>query len=99
MKQGDIAPIDIAKPGEPFAYRSKVRLFFRGATRMPKIGNGRNPGLLCARNERPCRGTAGQPYERAPPHSITSSARASSDGGTARPSAFAVLRLTTSSNL
>jgi hypothetical protein len=30
-------------------------------------------------------------------HSITSSARASSEGGTARPSAFAVLRLITSS--
>ena len=33
------------------------------------------------------------------PHSITSSARASSEGGTPRPSAFAVLRLMTSSNL
>ena len=35
--------------------------------------------------------------ELAPLHSITSSARASSDGGTSRPSAFAVLRLTISS--
>jgi len=33
------------------------------------------------------------------PHSITSSARASSEGGTSRPSAFAVLRLITSLNL
>src|SRR5258707_14107830 len=32
-------------------------------------------------------------------HSITSSARASSDGGTVRPSALAVFRLITSSNL
>ena len=32
------------------------------------------------------------------PYSITSSARASSVGGTSRPSAFAVLRLITSSN-
>src|SRR6516165_8565959 len=32
-------------------------------------------------------------------HSITSSARSSSCGGTSRPRAFAVLRLTTSSNL
>ena len=32
-------------------------------------------------------------------HSITSSARASSVGGTSRPSAFAVLRLITNSNL
>src|SRR4029077_3589191 len=32
-------------------------------------------------------------------HSITSSARARIDGGTVRPSVFAVLRLTTSSNV
>src|SRR6516164_8486347 len=36
---------------------------------------------------------------RCPDYSITSSARASSVGGTSRPSAFAVVRLTTSSNL
>src|SRR5262245_51902804 len=35
----------------------------------------------------------------APDHSITSSARASSVGGTSRPSAFAVLRLITNSYL
>src|SRR5438067_5881830 len=35
----------------------------------------------------------------APPHSMTSSARASSDGGKVRPRAFAVFRLMTSSNL
>src|SRR5215467_7408789 len=35
----------------------------------------------------------------APPHSITSSARESSDGGTVRPSTFAVLRLITVSYL
>src|SRR6516165_8397326 len=35
----------------------------------------------------------------APAHSMTSSARARIDGGTVRPSACAVLRLTTSSNL
>ena len=34
-----------------------------------------------------------------PPHSITSSARANSDGGTLRPSALAALRLMTNSNL
>src|SRR5262249_22132809 len=34
-----------------------------------------------------------------PHHSITSSARASNVGGTSMPSAFAVVRLTTSSNL
>src|SRR5262249_59559457 len=37
--------------------------------------------------------------ERAPLHSITSSARASKIGGTSKPSALAALRLTTNSNL
>src|SRR5262249_27974261 len=56
--------------------------------------------LLRARRERPChRRAAEQRYERAPSHSITSSARASSVGGTSRPSALAVFRLTTSSYL
>src|SRR5262249_33937794 len=44
-------------------------------------------------------GTAEKANELAPPHSITSSARASSVSGTVRPSALAVLRLITSSNL
>src|SRR5262249_46167883 len=54
--------------------------------------------LLRACRERPhgCR-AAEQRDELAPPHSITSSARASSVGGTSRPSALAGLRLMTSS--
>jgi hypothetical protein len=36
--------------------------------------------------------------KHAPPHSITSSARATSVGGNSRPSALAVLRFTTKSN-
>src|SRR5262249_14112163 len=56
--------------------------------------------LLRARRERPSRRAAEQRDELAAPHhSITSSARASSVAGTSRPSAFAVLRLITSSNL
>jgi hypothetical protein len=39
------------------------------------------------------------PEKARPAYSITSSARASSVGGMSRPSAFAVLRLITSSNL
>src|SRR5262249_1774314 len=55
--------------------------------------------LLRARRERPRRRRAAkQRDELAPPHSITSSARASSVGGTSRPSACAVIRLMTSSN-
>src|SRR6516162_5726246 len=54
--------------------------------------------LLRAHRERP-RGSraAEQRHELAPLHSITSSARASTAGGISRPSAFAVLRLMTSS--
>src|SRR5262249_45180134 len=56
--------------------------------------------LLRARRERPrrCR-PAEERDELAPPHSITSSARARRVGGTSTPSAFAALRLTTNSNL
>src|SRR5262249_34375156 len=49
--------------------------------------------------ERPHSSAAEKRYERAPSHSITSSARASSVGGTSRPSALAVFRLMTSWNL
>jgi hypothetical protein len=45
-------------------------------------------------HERPSRRRAPEKRDELPPyHSITSSARASSDGGTSRPSALAVLRL------
>src|SRR6516162_395405 len=57
--------------------------------------------LLRPRRERPCYRAAEQRDELAPlhlrGHSITSSARASSDGGTVRPSSLTVLRLTASS--
>src|SRR5262245_7361762 len=57
-------------------------------------------GLLRRCRKRPCdRRTTEQRDEVASSHSITSSARASSVGGTSRPSAFAVLRLITSSYL
>src|SRR5262245_6532740 len=55
--------------------------------------------LLRARRERPHRRAADERDEFAPLHSITSSARASSVGGTSRPSAFAALRLITNSNV
>ena len=44
-------------------------------------------------DNRPDDKDAGQRNELTPPHSITSSARARSEGGIVRPSAFAVLRL------
>src|SRR5262249_49516929 len=55
--------------------------------------------LLRARRERPCHRAAEKRDELAPPHSITSSARADSVGGTSIPSALAALRLITNSNL
>src|SRR5262249_38987079 len=55
-------------------------------------------GLLRPRRERPrCRRAAEKRDELAPPHSITSSASASSLSGTSSPSVFAVLRLMTNS--
>ena len=57
-------------------------------------------GLLRTRHQRPAgRGAAKQRDEIAPPHSITSSAIASSEGGIVRPSILAVGWLMTSSNL
>src|SRR6516165_3571155 len=58
-------------------------------------------GLLRACRERPrCRRAAEQRDELAPPdHSITSSARSRNDSGIVSPSALAVVRLTTRSNL
>src|SRR5262249_43305846 len=55
--------------------------------------------LLRARRERPRRRAADERDEFAPPHSITSSAMASTPGGMVTPSASAVCRLMTSSNL
>src|ERR1700674_2580288 len=56
--------------------------------------------LLRARDERPRRRHAAeQRDELPPPHSITSSARASSEADTVSPSVLRVLRLMTSSNL
>src|SRR5262245_16135865 len=56
-------------------------------------------GLLSARRERPRRCTAKQCDELAPPHSITSSASVSRLSEILRPSAVAVVRLMTRSNL
>src|SRR5258708_7404024 len=59
----------------------------------------RHTRLLCARREPPPpRRAADNRDELAPPHSITSSASASSLSGRWRPSAFAIVRLRTSSN-
>ena len=56
-------------------------------------------GLLRTHQERACDRRNGKCDELLPLHSITSSARARSVGGTVMPSALAVLRLITKSNL
>src|SRR5262249_62174046 len=55
--------------------------------------------LLRPRRQRPGRRSTHDGDELAAPHSITSSARAMSAGGTVRPMALAVARLMTSSSL
>src|SRR6266516_3918413 len=68
--------------------------------RDPPHSNHRHRGLLRARRKRPRRSrTAEQRDELASPHSITSSARSRNDSGIVRPSALAVVRLMTRSNL
>src|SRR5207245_2754704 len=75
----------------------EVRVCIGGSA--AKKPDNRHCRLLRARRERPCRCTTENRDELPPSHSITSSARASNEGGTVRPSAFAVLKLITSSNL
>src|SRR5262249_61916097 len=78
--------------GSPLALR-------RCGTRAEQ-SEGRGLRLLHARRERPCRRAAAeQRDELAALHSITSSAATSSPGGTSMPSALAVLKLITNSNL
>src|SRR5215467_14517685 len=70
----------------------------RSGVKEPNHGHRR---LLRARRKRQCccRHAANKRDELAPPHSITSSASCWSLSGTSRPSALAVLRLMTNSNL
>src|SRR5262245_5819279 len=93
----DAVALDIAEFRKPFAegsYKWPIIL----ARSLVKEANRGSCRLLRARRERPRRRAADERDEIAPLHSITSSARASRLGGTSRPSAFAVLRLITSSN-
>src|SRR5262249_51823222 len=91
-----------AKFLQPLNKRRKPRLGFRiVGSHIHEHADTPHPlGLLGAGREWPRRRAAEQRDELAPPHhSMTSSARASSVGGMARPSALAVLRLIISSYL
>ena len=97
--KGDVSTID--EPGLIEALpqdRDERRV--GGGRAGAKQANDRQCPLLRPRRERPRRRAAERNDELAPPHySITSSAMASSDAGTGRPSVLAVVRLMASSNL
>src|SRR5689334_19998272 len=64
-----------------------------------EVANERHSFGLCTAEQRRQSSPGCNGHERAPPHSMTSSARARIDGGTVRPSALAVFRLIINSNL
>src|SRR5262249_2584796 len=95
----DIAVLDIACLNEALPERGNGIFECSGRSAVEEPDN-RHRRLLRPRRERPRSQRAAEKRdELAPLHSITSSARASSVGGISRPSAFAVLRLMTSSYL
>src|SRR5262249_10455721 len=94
LRIGKEPTLDVTKIAEP----SSQRLNEVGETGRREIAKTHH-ALLRARRERPSCCAAEHCDELAPLHSITSSASASSRSGTLRPSAFAVFRLITSSNL
>src|SRR5262245_6119144 len=94
-----VAALGEADLAQAFAECREHRCAGLGRTRI-EISDHRRWRLLRPRRQRPSsRRAAEQRDELAPSHSITSSASASSDGGTVRPSAFAVARLITNWNL
>jgi hypothetical protein len=95
----DIAAIQPAKLCESLLKSCNPRLPLRVITGPHQHSDvSHSLGLLRAHRERPRCRAAEQRNERAALHSITSSASASSLSGTSCLSAFAVLRLITSSN-
>ena len=94
-----VAAENISTLGKPLPQAAEDDGFVLGRTD-PDDADPRNLCLLRPRGERPCRcGAAERRDERAPSHSITSSAAASTVGGISIPSALAVLRLTMVLNL
>src|SRR5262245_10211787 len=97
---GNVASFDITEVVHPAHEFLAEGIIVRGSR--PDVPDTRRLArLLRARRERPCRRRAAEKSNEVTPvaHSITSSARASTVVGISRPSAFAVLRLTTSSYL
>src|SRR5262245_10377081 len=96
----DVLAVDIADLFQPL---SKTAQKFGGHVERSRVEPADNwhPSLLRPRPDRPRGGRAAEQRDELAPsdHSITSSARASSVAGTSRPSASAVGRLMTNSNL
>src|SRR5262245_48523633 len=90
----DIAAFDITGFLQALTDSAEPSIILVGAAEQADQRHCRLP----ARRERPRRSAAKQRDELAPNHSIISSARASSVGGTSRPSALAVFRLIVRSN-
>src|SRR5215831_20815438 len=92
----DVLALDVAELRKPATEGDQEGPIRRYRTEKSDHGHRR---LLRARREWPRRRAAERRDERPAVHSITSSARASSVGGTSRPSTLAVFRLITSSYL
>src|SRR5262249_11492866 len=94
----DVLILDESPLLEPFAKGSNAILVASGR-RDTYPSDHRHRRLLRTRRNRPRRRAAEQRQERAPSHSITSSARASSVCGKSNPSALAVCKLMVKLNL
>src|SRR5262249_35850595 len=95
----DVLTLDKASFFEALAKSTQTVLDHRARRSVVEEPDHRHCRLLRARRERPRRRTAEQRDELAAFHSITSSAPAVRPSGTSRPSAFAVFKLITNSNL
>src|SRR5262249_56230300 len=86
-----ILPVYVAGVPETLQKTTHIRREHVGGCAVKETHHGHR--LLRVRRERPRSGDAEQRDELATPHSITSSARATKAGGTARTTAAPVLRL------
>src|SRR5262249_46602796 len=78
----EVTAFDVAEAAHSLAEKLHIRV--RRGGRRQIANRHRLYGLLRARRQRPCGCATEQRDEVAPLHSITSSARASSEGGTVR---------------
>src|SRR5262249_40532064 len=94
----EVLALNIARRPQPLA-KSAQHIAVRIRRLAVKEPDHRHRRLLRARRERPRGRAADKRDELAPLHSMTSSARASTDDGISSPSTFAVFRLITISYL